>query len=46
MVEKVQAGVIILLPLGRSKAAIASKQADDPEFTKTPYFLLNLLLFY
>jgi len=39
VVENVQAGVIILHPLGKSNAAIANKQADEPELTKTPYFL-------
>ena len=41
VVEKVKAGVIILLPLGKFKAANASRQAEDPEFTNTPYFLPN-----
>ena len=41
VVEKVQAGVMILDPLGKSKAATASKQAEDPEFTNTPNFLPN-----
>ena len=43
VVEKVHAGVTILLPTGKSNAAMANKQADDPEFTNTPYFLPNLL---
>jgi hypothetical protein len=40
VVENVQAGVIILHPLGKSNAAIANKQADEPELTKTPYQIL------
>ena len=39
VVEKVHAGVMILLPLGKSREAIASRQADEPEFTNTPWFL-------
>ena len=39
VVEKVQAGVIILHPLGRSRPAIANKHADEPEFTNIPNFL-------
>ena len=39
VVEKVQAGVITLQPFGKFKAAIASKHAEDPELTNTPYFL-------
>ena len=39
VVENVHAGVITLHPLGKSKAANASRHADDPELTNTPYFL-------
>ena len=39
VVENVHAGVIIFDPFGRPKAAIANKQAEDPELTNTPYFL-------
>jgi hypothetical protein len=46
VVENVKAGVIILLPLGKSKAAIANKQADEPELTNTPYFLPNSLAIF
>jgi len=41
VVENVRAGVIISLPGSKSNAAIASKHADEPEFTNTPYFLPN-----
>ena len=37
---------MIFVPLGKSKAAIANKQADDPELTNTPYFLPNLLAIF
>ena len=46
MVENVHAGVIILHPLGKFKAAIASKQADEPELTNIPYFLPNRLAIF
>lgn len=42
MVEKVHAGVIILVPLGRFKLAKARRQADEPELTNTPYFFPNI----
>ena len=42
VVENVKAGVTILLPFGKSKAARANKQADEPELTNTPYFLPNV----
>ena len=42
VVEKVQAGVNILHPLGRFNPAIANKQADDPELTNTPNFFQNI----
>ena len=32
---------MILLFFGKSNAAIANKQAEDPELTNTPYFLPN-----
>ena len=35
------AGVIISLPFGIFKLAIANKQADDPELTNNPYFFPN-----
>ena len=46
MVENVQEGVIILHPLGRFKAAIANKQADEPELTNIPYFLPKRLAIF
>jgi hypothetical protein len=46
VVLKVHAGVIILQPFGRFKAAIANKHADDPELTKTPYFFPNRLAIF
>ena len=46
VVENVQAGVMILLPLGKFKAARASKQADEPEFTKIPYFFPKRLAIF
>ena len=39
VVENVHAGVITLVPLGNCRLARASKQADEPELTNTPYFL-------
>jgi hypothetical protein len=46
VVENVHAGVMILHPFGRSKAANANKQADEPELTNTPYFLPNRLAIF
>jgi hypothetical protein len=43
VVEKVQAGVITSFPSGTLHEAIASKQAEEPEFTKRPNFLPNSL---
>ena len=42
VVEKVHAGVMILLPLGKLRAAIANRHADEPEFTNTPCFFQNV----
>ena len=41
-----QAGVIILHPLGKFKAAIANKQADEPELTNTPNFFPKRLAIF
>ena len=46
VVEKVNAGVITLQPLGKSNAAKANKHADEPELTNTPYFLPNSLAIF
>jgi hypothetical protein len=46
VVEKVQAGVITLMPLGNCRLARANKQADEPEFTNTPYFLPKCLAIF
>ena len=43
VVANVHAGVMILLPFLRSRLAIASRHADEPELTNTPNFLPNLL---
>ena len=43
VVEKVRFGVMISDPFLKFKDAIASRLADDPEFTISPYFFPNSL---
>ena len=46
VVENVHAGVMIFDPFLSPKAAIANKQAEEPELTNTPYFLPNRLAIF
>ena len=46
VVENVSAGVITSLPFSKSNDANASKHADEPELTNTPYFLPNSLAIF